>query len=157
MNNFFLYKSWQRKKIFRNAFTLPEIIITIALFGIMASLSIPYLGDFYKSENIGSHCKNIRQTIYRASTRSIAGEQGLPWGVYAAGNEYTLFAGETYISRNTALDETFTLPGGMSFLGNKTFIFHQFSGIPISAENAYIIFDGETSLCASMNESGLVE
>ncbi|MBT3292940.1 prepilin-type N-terminal cleavage/methylation domain-containing protein [Candidatus Peregrinibacteria bacterium] len=152
-----MLKTHSKIRHYSSGFTMPEILITLAVFLVMASLSLPYLGDFFRNENAEAHCKRLNQAIYRASYRSNAGENGLSWGVYASGDSYTLFAGDSYATRDTNLDETITLPSTMTIVTPKTFHFQKYSGLPDYVDTVSITLGGITTQCASVNSAGLVE
>lgn len=138
-------------------FTLNELIIVVAIFVLMSALSLPYLGDFYRNENIGAHCKNLRQTMYRASYRAIAGERYQKWGVKINSDSYVLFAGPDYASRLTQFDETHDIPNTMTLTGISEVQFTKFNGEPNVTGTISIIYNGNTNVCATLVETGLVE
>lgn len=137
-------------------FSLIEVLVAIGIFVLMLSISLPYLGSFYRDQNVGAHCKKVRQALYRSEYRSIAGERGVPWGVHITSGNYTLFAGETYSSRLTQFDETNTLPNSMTYTGLSEVLFSQYEGIPSAEGTVSILLNGETSPCVTVSSAGLV-
>lgn len=141
----------------RPGFTLNEIIVVVAVFVLMMGISLPYLGDFYRNQNTGAYCKNIRQALYRASYRAIAGERNEPWGVQFNTNDYILFAGPNYANRKTQFDEEHDIPNTMTITAPSEIVFEKFNGQPVTTGTVSLVLDGETTVCAEVNAAGSVE
>lgn len=144
------------KRIHKPGFTLNEVILVVAVFVLMSSLSIPYLGDFYRNQNVGTYCKGLRQALYRASYRAIAGERNSDWGVYTTTGNYTLYSGNSYATRSTQFDEVYDIPNTMS-IGNSEIRFQIHTGIPSTTGTVSIQHQGTTTVCATVVETGLID
>jgi prepilin-type N-terminal cleavage/methylation domain-containing protein len=141
----------------RAGYTLVEVLVVISVFLLMLTMTLPFLGSFYRNQNAGAYCKRVRQSVYRAAYKSIAGEHSTPWGVHMNAGSYLLFAGQSFASRITPLDEIVDIPNTMSFTGLPEVIFTKYSGLPKSTGTISIVLNGETTDCVTLVESGLIE
>jgi type IV fimbrial biogenesis protein FimT len=55
----------------QNGFTLTELIITVVIAGILASIAVPSFQDFIKNERIVAEANNFVASFYLARTESI--------------------------------------------------------------------------------------
>lgn len=122
----------------------------------MSAISLPYLGDFYRNENSGAYCKKVRQSLYRASYRALAGERNSHWGVKIESGNYTLYAGNTYAGRLTQFDEVNDIPNTMTLTGMTNVRFSKFTGRPNAIGTISIVLNGKTTTCAIITETGLI-
>lgn len=140
-----------------SGFTLNEVIIVVAVFVLMSTLSLPYLGSFYRNQNTGAYCKSVRQALYRASYRAIAGERNTAWGVKIDSGAFTVYSGTGYVNRLTQFDEVHDIPNTMTLTGLSEVRFSKYTGEPNVAGTVSIIFNSTTTNCATVVESGLVD
>ncbi len=104
---------------FKKAFSLLEVLIVIAILSILAVGGAGFYRSFIKSAEIGLVAKNIVSDLKGARAKSMAGEDGLKWGVHfinGAEDYYEIFSTPTnYSSASTTISETDYLPGAIYF------------------------------------------
>ncbi len=114
-----------------------EVLIVIAILSVLAVAGAGFYRSFIKSAEIGLVAKNIISDLKDARAKSMAGENGLKWGVhFINGNEdyYEIFSTPAdYSSASTTIDETDYLPGVIYFtspanLSSSTVIFGKING-----------------------------
>ena len=113
-----------------NGFTLIEVLITIFLIFILASFVVSVGLNFYKSQQLETHVQEILQTLRRAQSKAMAIELDSSLGVYLTNDNYTLFKGNSYATRDTQYDEVFDLPQIMTVSGLSEIVFSKFEGKP---------------------------
>ncbi len=120
-----------------SGFSLLEVLIVIAILSVLAVAGAGFYRSFIKSAEIGLVAKNIISDLKDARAKSMAGENGLKWGVhFINGNEdyYEIFSTPAdYSSASTTIDETDYLPGAIYFtspanLSSSTVIFGKING-----------------------------
>ncbi len=98
----------------KNGFTLIEILIVVAILGLLMAGAVPGFQYFQKQRDLGSGADGIMSALRLARSKTLASQNDSPWGVYffnsAAPNEYVLFNGSSYAERTLSLDEVHFLP-----------------------------------------------
>jgi Tfp pilus assembly protein FimT len=122
----------------RPGFTALELILVMSIFVLTAGVTLPFLGTFRTTETLETHSQEIVQTLRRAQHKAITGQRNSDWGVRFTSGEFTLFAGSSYASRNTAFDEAHEIATVYTFSGSGELAFQRISGAP-SAEGAVTI------------------
>jgi prepilin-type N-terminal cleavage/methylation domain-containing protein len=107
------------------AFTLVELIIVVAVVGIMASLAVPNLRPMFQKDNLRSSTSSVTSALYIARTKAV--NDGRPFGVIFQTNEF-------YVVNNphgtpSWRSKPFKLETGVSIRSN-TFV----SGTPVFNE-----------------------
>jgi prepilin-type N-terminal cleavage/methylation domain-containing protein len=122
-------------------FTLLEILIVVGISLILFYLIIPVGLDFYKSQQIDNETRIMVQTLKRAQSKAMAAESDSKFGVYINNDNYILFRGDSYASRNSQYDEVFDLSGSITIEDSpKEIVFSKVEGTPSFAGG--IVFNG---------------
>lgn len=76
----------------KKSFTLIEMMLAIAILGILAGLSIPFLMTFKTSHDLDSLTEEMVSVLRKAEEKSIAAEKDSFWGVnFSQPSRYILF------------------------------------------------------------------
>ncbi|MFN3301728.1 MAG: Tfp pilus assembly protein FimT/FimU [Patescibacteria group bacterium] len=76
----------------KKSFTLVEMFLVIAIFGILASFSIPFLIDFKIGQDLDSVTEEMISVLKKAQIKSINSEKDSSWGVnFSQPYQYILF------------------------------------------------------------------
>ena len=119
-----------RKK--QSGFTLIELMVSLALIMILASISIPVYHSFQTRNDLDIAVSTTAQIIRRAQALSQAVSGDSSWGVYAQSNKITIFKGTSFLGRDSSFDETFETPSISNVSGLTELVFQKFSGEPIT-------------------------
>ncbi len=141
----------------RKGFTLIEVLIIVGIVATLSLSSVGFLSRFFTQNAVSNSVDQLTGQLRKAQIYAMAGKQNGNWGVrYAtASSQIILFQGDTYASRNTALDEKFTFNSNISVTGMTDIIFTRMTGTP-SASATVVISGANNSDTISVNSLGVV-
>ena len=158
------------------AFTLIELLIVIAIIGILAAISIPSFSTFTTSQRLSQAAKQVKNDLRSAQNRAINGVKDSAgrkvWGIsFDGSNSYVVFACSS-LDRTTspctcASRTTFTtksLATGFS-ISNGLFIFDEINGdvcgasgaLGVGASGSVIITLSGSSRTITVSAGGKIE
>jgi prepilin-type N-terminal cleavage/methylation domain-containing protein len=89
-----------------DGFTIIEVLIAIAIIGVLASLTIAYFNSFLSRNELKNESIKIVDALRRARGQSMAGQSDSQWGVHFESNKYVLFQGNTFTANDSFNEET---------------------------------------------------
>lgn len=99
-----------------------EIIVTVAIITVIFGLGLPSFLRFQKSFLPAANASRLTHTLTIAARSARLGVENSAWGVYFKYNEVTrvgesitIFAGNSYATRDIKYDRITTLPNGIKF------------------------------------------
>ena len=76
----------------KKSFTLIELILVIAILGILAGLGLPFLITFKTNQDLDNTSEELVSALRKAQTRAISSEKDSSWGVnFSQPYRYILF------------------------------------------------------------------
>lgn len=114
----------------RAGFTLTEVLITIALLGVLVAITLPVGISFYQRETLEDTALNVGSTLRRARLQAIAEKRDAAFGVKILSTSFVLFEGGSWAGRTVTEDESFNFPTGVSAAGLDEVVFVKLSGEP---------------------------
>lgn len=101
-------------------FTLVELIVVIGLGLVLVVLAIPIYGKLQISTQLGEQSALVTQTLRSVRERAVAGYNNSAHGVFfhldpVGEDSYISYQGSSYVTRNTAYDQTKTMSSALSF------------------------------------------
>jgi len=136
-------------------FTLIEILITIFLIFILATFIVSISLNFYKNQQLEVHSQGILQTLRRAQSKAMSVEFDSSFGIYLTDDNYTLFKGNSYATRDIQHDEVFDLPEIINLSGLSEVVFSKSEGKPNVTGNIILSTNGD-SRTININEIGKI-
>lgn len=130
----------QRQK--KAGFTLMEMLLVIALIGLLGAITIP----FYQSMQINVQRQAVGNeliaNLHRAKLKAIAAVDDNSWGINIdENNQIIIFKGSNFEARDQNFDETITVPNNIIIEGAaRQVIFNKFTGLP-SATGTIVLRD----------------
>jgi prepilin-type N-terminal cleavage/methylation domain-containing protein len=109
-------------------FTLMEIILSVAVIGILAAISFPLFSGFKVTSDLQTGADGIAQNLSRAQAMSQAVAEDSSWGLKLLAGQAIVFKGASYATRDVNFDEVSSLPDTLTFSGVTEIVFAKFSG-----------------------------
>lgn len=136
-------------------FTLLELLLVLAIFGILTGAATPFLSSFLTRNNFQTSIDRIQSAITKAQNYAMDGKTisgSTVWGVCLTGNTVRLFNGSC---SSPNFREDFVLSGPVSVSGLTSITFGNLRGEPSTA-SAILINSGIGSKTIVINEAGMV-
>lgn len=96
-----------------SGFTLIELLTILGILIIITVTAVPAYRNFQKESDLTNSTEEIINILRVAQSKTLASEQDSQWGVYfsttTVPNQYTLFKGVDYASRDTSFDQNYTI------------------------------------------------
>ena len=138
----------------RGGFTLVEFLVTIGvltvLFGIAGAIGF----NFYMSYQIDSEARLLNALLQQSRNLAMTNNYESDHGVYFDNNEYVLFQGTTFASRDQSKDKTFPRASEIPLVGPNELVFTALSGQ--TASSTYTLTQGNINRYVYVNAEGLV-
>lgn len=112
----------------KKGFTLIEMLLSVALLGIIGGLSVPLYQSFQNKNQLSVAANTAAQTIRRAQVLAQANDGDSSWGVYMQQGSITLFRGDEFNARDAAFDEEIDIATSLSISGEQEYVFEKASG-----------------------------
>jgi prepilin-type N-terminal cleavage/methylation domain-containing protein len=143
------------KKSNSDGFTLLELLLSVALIGALAGLSLPVYRTLMMKNDLDIAAVTLAQSFRRAQTLSQSVDGDITWGVKAQSGSIVLFKGSSYSTRDSSYDETFDVPTTISIGGTSEFIFAKLTGLPQTTGSVNLSTESD-GRSVSINEKGTV-
>ncbi|MCA9375762.1 MAG: prepilin-type N-terminal cleavage/methylation domain-containing protein [Candidatus Doudnabacteria bacterium] len=139
-----------------SGFTLLEILLAVAIVGVVIGIGIPVYGTFKVRNDLNLASVAVAQNMRRAAVLARGSSGDSDWGLAVVDGTITVFRGDSFALRNIEEDEVTPLPGNVSASGMTEVVFSKGTGLPESiGEVVLALPDGEVEE-VSLNEKGLV-
>lgn len=146
---------------------MTEVVITVAIFGILSSIAVASFIFLQKNADLESNIREFSNILKFAQSRTLASESNNRYGVYVDTsvfpNKYTLFQGSNYVSRNSSFDQIYLLSqttefSGVNFNGGSEIIFDKLTGATSQPGNISIRLKTDASQIktAYVSNSGII-
>jgi prepilin-type N-terminal cleavage/methylation domain-containing protein len=139
----------------KKGFTLIELVVVIAIIVIIVSAGFTIRVGVLPDAILSTQTRQVLEGLKLAQIKSISRYKNSEWGVYFLDNtgspdQWIIFKGSTYTSRDTAYDQITTLPSSLSFTsisfnGTSELKFAQITGTPSTS--------GSLTLTSTENEA----
>ena len=119
-------------KCSKEGFTLLEVLMSVAIIGILAGVSIPVYRSLQIRSDLDIAVSILINNLRRAQVLSQANQGGFEWGVNVSPGFATLFGGESFALRNPDFDEVFQISDTIALSGIDEVVFSRLLGDPIN-------------------------
>ena len=138
-------------------FTLIELLLSVAIIGILSGLSLPVYETFARRNDLDLTAQSAVAAIRRAEVYARAVQGDSTWGVKFQSSGITLFKGSTYASRDSAFDETISLPGSIAISGLSEVQFAKLSAAPNTTGTVTLTSTTNDTRTLTLNAKGMVD
>jgi prepilin-type N-terminal cleavage/methylation domain-containing protein len=144
--------------VHKAGFTLLEMILSIAIIGIIAGLSAPVFVAFSNRQDIIQTEKSIADALRRAQQYSANERANSQWGVRFQAGSVTVFKGASYATRDATYDEVDSVPTTVTMSYTGEIVFSQLYGLP-STGLTQVLSSSVDSMTQTltMNAKGVVD
>jgi len=139
----------------QGGFTLLEIMITLAIFSATITLGLFVGLDFYKSYILTTERDTLISILRKARADAMNNFLESPRGIFIGNNEYIIFSGYSYLSRNSDYDESIVRSRAIFVSGLQEIIFQPVSGISETFGETNLS-DGIKNAVIEINEEGRI-
>ncbi len=139
-------------------FSLLEVLLSVTILGMLTALSLPVYESFVRRNDLDITTQGLAGMLRRAETyaRGVNGDNA--WSVELQASTITLFQGTSFAGRNTAYDETMSVPGSISLSGLTEVQFTKFTAIPNTTGNVTLTSStGNDTRTITINAKGMVD
>jgi len=144
------------KKLNNNhGFTLPELLVCLAVIGVLAGVSLPIYRTVIKKNDLNIVVSSVVFSLRRAQLLSQAVDGDTAWGVKIQEGSITIFKGVSYATRDTDFDEISDVSTTISVGGTTEAVFAKFTGFPQTTGTINLSTQGDVR-SVSFNEKGTI-
>lgn len=138
-------------------FTLPEILLSIALLSIIGGMTIPTYRIFFVRNDLDIATMTLAQNLRRAQALSQSLDGDMTWGVRVGVGSILIYKGPSFVLRDPVFDENTSITTTIVPTGINEVNFSKVYGIP-SATGTFT-FTSQTNEIrnVTINEKGMVE
>jgi len=137
-------------------FTLIELLISIAIIMVITGMTLPIYESFVRRNDLDLITQTLAMAIRRAETYARAANYDSAWGIEIQSSSITLFQGGSFASRNTAYDETVSIPGSVTPSGLNDIQFAKLSGLPNITGTIILTSTTNDTRTVTLNAKGVV-
>lgn len=112
----------------RSGFALLEVLLVVAILGMIGGVSVPMYRDFQIRSDLDSSTEHVTQGLAKARLMAQSGEQDSAWGFYVPAG--ILFKGATYATRDEQYDEVYPMPSTITSIGPTEVSYSRLVGAP---------------------------
>ena len=147
------HKSFQT----RAGFTLIEVMLSIAIIGLLLALGTPMFLSYIKRNDLAVSTNILVHDLYRAQNQSRDITNSDQWGVYVQNGNITLFHGTNYATRITIDDQTYDLPPSIIVSGTAEYMYSKLTGLPQNTGSTTLTSNNGDSKTVTLNSKGMIE
>jgi prepilin-type N-terminal cleavage/methylation domain-containing protein len=135
-------------------FTVIEVLIVIGIFGILAAIGLFFSMDFFRTYSTNSEQVTLVSALSQARAQSLANINRQPHGVRVTPENYTIFSGSSFDTRDQSFDRVLSVSSAVHPSGTTDIVFEQLSGNTSCTEICNITLTGASPV--QINAQGAI-
>lgn len=135
-------------------YTLLELLVVVAIVFALVGVALPIGLDFYNQYLLTEERDNLVQVLRKARSEAMANINQKPHGVAFLANQYVLFQGASYASRDTDWDRFYNHSGKVSLDAPAQIIFSHLEGA--SASSTVSLSDASQKVEIKVSDEGRI-
>lgn len=124
-------------------FSLLEILLTMALISLLMAVAVPAYQSVQTENDVSLAVATVTGALRQASASARAVNGGTSWGVAFSTSSLTLFKGPSFVGRDSAADELFSISKSLRFSGVSEIVFAPVTGFPAAPATSTIITNNQ--------------
>ena len=113
----------------RAGFTLIELLLVVAIVSILGVSGSAIGQRFLVTNYLENKTNELASILITAQLNSMSGKENSQWGVSVSGNQMTLFKGDSFATRDSSFDMSFSIPNSISVTSDEV-VFSRVVGEP---------------------------
>ena len=138
-------------------FTLLEVLLSVMIIGLLAGLAAPVYESFAQRNDLALTTESIVSLLRRAETYARAVNTDNAWSVEIQSSDATLFQGTSFATRNTAYDETVSMPATVTPSGLSEVQFAKLTALPNTTGSITLTSTTGDTTTITLNAKGMVD
>jgi type II secretion system protein H len=138
------------------SFTLIEILLVLALIGILAGIAIPIYQSFQVKNDLDVVAFEIAQSLRRSQVLARATDGDRRWGLRIEDQSIYIFRGQSFATRDSDYDEVFSIPESLTPTGIEEVVFKKLTGLPQTEGDIILTSSGNETRTININSKGLI-
>lgn len=135
--------------------TLVEVIVAMAVAAVIFGLGSFVSFNFYKNYALQSEKDVLLSVLRKSRSQASNNISAVAHGVYVGDSSYTIFYGDSYVSRDAQFDEEIKKSAGISSGGLNEIVFRPLSATS-SASGTISLSNGAKSVFIDVNYEGRI-
>lgn len=131
-----------------------EILISFTILAIIFGLGIFVSWDFYRQYQLDSESEMLVSLLRYSRNFSMTNRNEASHGLYFDSDNFVVFQGTNYATRDTSQDRSFARSAGITLLGPSELVFSRLSGA--AASSTYTLTTASRQRVVNANSEGAV-
>ncbi|MDP2695865.1 MAG: hypothetical protein Q8O87_01275 [bacterium] len=135
-------------------FTMVELAVVIGVLALLAAIFLPIGIDFYISYQFRAESNMLVSLLEQSRSLAMTNNGESYWGLYVDANDFVVFQGLNYASRDQSADKIFARTENIGISGPSELVFANLSGTTTPA--TFDIVSDEKSATVGVNSQGVI-
>lgn len=141
----------------RSGFTLPEVLLSVALLGMIGGMIIPMYRTFMVRNDLDVATVTLVHNLRRAQSLSQSADGDMTWGVHVGVGSILVYKGSSYVLRDVNYDENTSIPKTITLGGLTEITFSKVVGVPSATGTVQFTSQANETRNITINEKGMVD